>query len=262
MHRRRARAEPPDREIGPEPETGAGHPGTSGLDIGLEIALLDDEQYVEIGKRLRQEGFGPDHNEQDNPTPQRWKLGDLKVTIDFLLPPIPGAERGGSIQPLEGDLAALMAPGLQLASSPTPMATSMICARPAPRLACFSRPSSNVAKGQRTEPGSLEESGGVCRRQSETAYRSNREDLDSPIGNHGRLSSTSRHESAPVILPIAASHWATARRSVAQTEPNRNFFVVSGRGPKTRPRAGQTANGEGGNRAHDTTIFRASERSG
>ena len=105
-----------DREIGPEPETGAGHPGTNDLDIGLEIALLDDEQYAEIGRRLRREGFGPDRNEQDNPTPQRWKLGDLKVTIDFLLPPIPGAERGGSIQPLEGDLAALIAPGLQLAS--------------------------------------------------------------------------------------------------------------------------------------------------
>ena len=105
-----------DREIGPEPETGAGHPGTNDLDVGLEIALLDDEQYTEIGRRLRQEGFGPDRNEQDNPTPQRWKLGDLKVTIDFLLPPIPGAERGGSIQPLEGDLAALIAPGLQLAS--------------------------------------------------------------------------------------------------------------------------------------------------
>jgi len=106
-----------DREIGPDPESGAGHPGTNDLDVGLEIALLDDEQYAEIGKRLRQEGFGPDRNEQDNPTPQRWKLGDLKVTIDFLLPPIPGAERGGSIQPLEGDLAALIAPGLQLASN-------------------------------------------------------------------------------------------------------------------------------------------------
>jgi len=105
-----------DREIGPDPESGAGHPGTNDLDVGLEIALLDDEQYAEIGRRLRQEGFGPDRNEQDNPTPQRWKLGDLEVTIDFLLPPIPGAERGGSIQPLEGDLAALIAPGLQLAS--------------------------------------------------------------------------------------------------------------------------------------------------
>jgi hypothetical protein len=68
------------------------------------------------GRPNGSEGFGPDRNEQGNPTPQRWKLGDLDVTIDFLLPPIPGAERGGSIQPLEGDFAALIAPGLQLAS--------------------------------------------------------------------------------------------------------------------------------------------------
>ncbi len=105
-----------DRELGPDPETGAGHPGTNDLDVGLAIALLDDKQYMEIGERLRREGFGPDRNEQGNPTPQRWKLDDLNVTIDFLLPPIPGAERGGSIQPLEGDFAALIAPGLELAS--------------------------------------------------------------------------------------------------------------------------------------------------
>lgn len=105
-----------DRELGPDLETGAGHPGTNDLDVGLAVALLDDKQYAEIGERLRREGFGPDRNEQGNPTPQRWKLDDLDVTIDFLLPPIPGAERGGSIQPLEGDLAALIAPGLELAS--------------------------------------------------------------------------------------------------------------------------------------------------
>jgi hypothetical protein len=37
------------------------------------------------------------------------------VTIDFLLPPIPGAEEGGYMQPLEGDLSAMITPGLQLA---------------------------------------------------------------------------------------------------------------------------------------------------
>ena len=118
LHRRRAGAEPLliDRQLGPEPETGAGHPGTNDLDVGLAIALLDDEQYTEIGERLRREGFGPDRNGQGNLTPQRWKLDDLDVTIDFLLPPIPGAEQGGRIQPLEGDFAALIAPGLQLAS--------------------------------------------------------------------------------------------------------------------------------------------------
>jgi hypothetical protein len=50
-----------------------------------------------------------------NLTPQRWKLGSLSVTVDFLLPPIPGAEDGGRLQPLERDLSALITPGLQLA---------------------------------------------------------------------------------------------------------------------------------------------------
>lgn len=92
----------------------SGGPGTNDLDVGLAIALLGDERYAEIGERLRREGFGPDSNEQGNPTPQRWKLGDLDVTIDFLLPPIPGAERGGNIHPLEGDFAALIRETLRM----------------------------------------------------------------------------------------------------------------------------------------------------
>jgi predicted nucleotidyltransferase len=104
-----------DRELGPDPTTGAEHSGTNDLDVGLAIALLDDRRYAEISERLRQEGFEPDTNDRSNPTPQRWKLGELNVTVDFLLPPIPGAEQGGTIQQLEGDFAALIAPGLQLA---------------------------------------------------------------------------------------------------------------------------------------------------
>jgi hypothetical protein len=106
-----------DHEVGPDPETEAGHPGTNDLDVGLAIALLDDDEYAELGERLRQEGFGPDENSKGNPTPQRWKLGSLKVTIDFLLPPIPGAEDGGRMQPLEPDLSAMITPGLQLAQN-------------------------------------------------------------------------------------------------------------------------------------------------
>ncbi len=106
-----------DHEVGPDPETEAGHPGTSDLDVGLAIALLEDEKYAEMSERLRQEGFRPDENSKGNPTPQRWKLGSLKVTIDFLLPPIPGAEEGGRMQPLESDLSAMITPGLQLAQS-------------------------------------------------------------------------------------------------------------------------------------------------
>jgi Nucleotidyl transferase AbiEii toxin, Type IV TA system len=104
-----------DHQIGAEPETGEGHSGTNDLDVGLAVALLDDQQYTEISRRLRQEGFEPDVNDRGNPTPQRWRLGSLKVTVDFLMPPIPGAEKGGQVQALEGDFGALIAPGLELA---------------------------------------------------------------------------------------------------------------------------------------------------
>ena len=104
-----------DRELDADGGSEDSHPGTNDLDVGLAVALLDDQQYAEISHRLRQEGFKPDHNEQGNPTLQRWKLGDLKVTVDFLLPPIPGAEEGGRVHPLEGDFGVLIAPGLELA---------------------------------------------------------------------------------------------------------------------------------------------------
>jgi hypothetical protein len=104
-----------DQQIGPDPDTGDMHPGTNDLDIGLAVGLLNDEQYAEISHRLRQVGFAPDHNENGHPTPQRWKLADFSVTVDFLLPPIPGATQGGRVHKLEGDFGALIAPGLELA---------------------------------------------------------------------------------------------------------------------------------------------------
>jgi len=104
-----------DQQITPDLVTDDMHPGTNDLDIGLAIGLLDDEQYAEISHRLRQEGFAPDRNENGNPTPQRWKLADFSVTVDFLMPPIPGAVTGGRIHKLEGDFGALIAPGLELA---------------------------------------------------------------------------------------------------------------------------------------------------
>jgi predicted nucleotidyltransferase len=104
-----------DREVGGGEELDDEHPGTNDLDIGISVALLDDEQYTEISHRLRQEGFEPDTNEQGNPTLQRWRWGDLKVTVDFLLPPVEGAEAGGRVLPLEGDFGVLIAPGLELA---------------------------------------------------------------------------------------------------------------------------------------------------
>lgn len=104
-----------DRELDADDEGDERHPGTNDLDVGLAVALLNDEQYAEISHRLRQEGFEPDTNDQGNKTLQRWKLRGLKVTVDFLLPPIPGAEVGGRVHALESDFGVLIAPGLELA---------------------------------------------------------------------------------------------------------------------------------------------------
>lgn len=105
-----------DEQYGPNPETGDAHPGTSDLDVAMQIALLDNRGYAEISTRLRQEGFGPDVNENGNPTPQRWKLEGKKVTIDFLLPPIADGPGAARVQPLEPDFGALIIPGVELAT--------------------------------------------------------------------------------------------------------------------------------------------------
>lgn len=95
----------------PSTGSGAGHPGTNDLDI----ALLDDQRYAEISHRLRQEGFGPDENAKGNPAVQRWRLRDLKVTIDFLMAPLPGQDTNRRVQFLGGDFGAMVMPGLELA---------------------------------------------------------------------------------------------------------------------------------------------------
>jgi hypothetical protein len=91
------------------------HVGTRDLDLGFAIGLIDEGRYTEISTRLTRCGFGPDQNEEDNPTPQRWRHETArKLTVDFLISPT-GEEEGGSIKHLEGDLAAIVIPGLDLA---------------------------------------------------------------------------------------------------------------------------------------------------
>lgn len=91
------------------------HPGTNDLDIGLALALLDEERYAEIADRLRAEGFEADTNKADRPTLQRWRMGALKVTIDFLMAPPSPQDRPGSVQPLQPDFGVLITPGVELA---------------------------------------------------------------------------------------------------------------------------------------------------
>lgn len=89
------------------------HVGTTDLDLGLALALLDEERYREVARRLRDAGFAPDTNEEGQPTRQRWRIEE--ATVDFLIAPADTSRRGGSIQSLEADFAALITPGLELA---------------------------------------------------------------------------------------------------------------------------------------------------
>lgn len=104
-----------DRQLAADGRGVARHPGTLDLDVGLALGLLDQRRYAEISQRLRREQFRADTNAGGNETLQRWRYDRLGVTVDFLLPPIPGARRGGRVHALESDFGVLIAPGLELA---------------------------------------------------------------------------------------------------------------------------------------------------
>lgn len=92
------------------------HVGTLDLDVGLALAILDDQRYQALTERLRQAGFSQDENDDGKPTRQRWKIdGPPKVTVDFLIPPSLPADRPGRLRNIESDFAAIIAPGLRLA---------------------------------------------------------------------------------------------------------------------------------------------------
>ncbi len=92
------------------------HVGTTDLDVGLALAVFDNQRYQELAQRLRQADFGMDKNDAGNPTRQRWQIdGPPKVTVDFLIPPSLPGDRGGTVRNLEPDFAAIIAPGLKLA---------------------------------------------------------------------------------------------------------------------------------------------------
>jgi hypothetical protein len=94
------------------------HIGTMDLDLGLSLALLDTKRYEDLTLRLYRAGFNPDENQEGNPTWQRWKITpgtNLKVTVDFLIPPSLAADKGGELRHIEKDFAAVITPGLRLA---------------------------------------------------------------------------------------------------------------------------------------------------
>jgi hypothetical protein len=48
------------------------HVGTMDLDVGLQLALLDEGRYRKLTERLRDAGFEMDKNDDGHPTRQRW----------------------------------------------------------------------------------------------------------------------------------------------------------------------------------------------
>jgi hypothetical protein len=105
----------PDESL---PEQEDSHVGTMDLDLGLYLALLDANRYEELTIRLHGAGFEPDVNKEGNLTFQRWKIeltADLKVTVDFVIPPSLKQDKGGELRHIEKDFAAVITPGLHLA---------------------------------------------------------------------------------------------------------------------------------------------------
>ena len=91
------------------------HVGTLDLDVGLQVALLNDGRYRQLTERLRDAGFVMDKNEAGKSTRQRWTIPNTGVTIDFLIQPTREGDKGGKLRDLEPDFAAVIAPGLRCA---------------------------------------------------------------------------------------------------------------------------------------------------
>lgn len=93
------------------------HVGTMDLDLGLSLAVLDDERYREISSRLRAEGFHPEEKMDGGTRRQTWSLGEgrERVTVDFLIQPNRQGATPGKLTQIEADFAAITVEGLELA---------------------------------------------------------------------------------------------------------------------------------------------------
>jgi hypothetical protein len=87
------------------------------MDLGLAIAILVEQRYHKLCKRLRHAGFEPDTNEAGHATNQRWRIKSKgrNATVDFLIPPTMPGDMGGRLRNLEEGFAAVITPGLELA---------------------------------------------------------------------------------------------------------------------------------------------------
>ena len=100
------------------PEGADRHPGTLGLDVALQLGVLEAEQYREISKRLREAGCAVGTNKEGNRTLQRWKIAGVdgkEVLLEFLIAPSEEGEPPGTVKHIEDDFGAFVTRGLELA---------------------------------------------------------------------------------------------------------------------------------------------------
>ena len=92
------------------------HVGTMDVDIGLDLAILDEGIYHTLSERLREAGFEPAVNDKGRPMRQTWQLAKQRsATVDFLIPPSLDTDKAGALRSIQKDFAAFIAPGLELA---------------------------------------------------------------------------------------------------------------------------------------------------
>ena len=89
------------------------HVGTMDVDLGLAIAILDQQRYQELSERLRRAGFQPDTNDAGKVTSQRWRIESEggSATVDFLIPATLPGDRGGTPPSTRPRAARRAAPG-------------------------------------------------------------------------------------------------------------------------------------------------------
>ena len=92
------------------------HVGTMDLDLGLSLAIFDEERYQNLTGRLRQSGFGPETKSGGNSRLQTWTNEAAgSATIDFLIGQQHDGEELGKPCHIESDFAAFITRGLDLA---------------------------------------------------------------------------------------------------------------------------------------------------
>lgn len=87
------------------------HAGTKDIDIGLSLALFDDQRYDTIANRLREHGLENDRNDNGQPAHQRWLDPHGHVLVEFLIPPSDNVT-AGQIKHLSHEFGAFVVPGL------------------------------------------------------------------------------------------------------------------------------------------------------